>query len=279
MADTAFQTQYRDEFIAGFEHRTSELRATTTTEAVIKGNTATFLVADSGSATAVTRGVNGMIPARADNLTQLSATLQEWHDLVRKTDFNVFASQGNQKQIMQMTSMGVVNRKIDTDIIAQLDTATNDTGSAAKASLSMVAKSKAVLGVNYVPTQEADNMFGVITPAFMAYLMQMKEFANADYVDVKLFSGATRKFLRWFGVNWIESPLLTGVGTSSEKCYMYHRASIGHAYDSAGIQTPVGYNEEQGYSFARVSVTMGSKKLQNSGIMQMMHDGSEYVAS
>jgi hypothetical protein len=45
----------------------------------IKGNTATFLVADSGAATAVTRGVNGLIPARADNLTQTSATLVEWH--------------------------------------------------------------------------------------------------------------------------------------------------------------------------------------------------------
>jgi hypothetical protein len=49
------------------------------TEAVIKGNTATFLVADSGGATATTRGANGLIVARADDLTQTSATLQEWH--------------------------------------------------------------------------------------------------------------------------------------------------------------------------------------------------------
>src|SRR3546814_10132023 len=90
MADTAFQTQYRDEFIAGFEDMKSRLSSTVVTEAVIKGNTATFLVADSGSATAVTRGVNGLIPARADDLTQASATLAEWHDLVRKTNFKVF---------------------------------------------------------------------------------------------------------------------------------------------------------------------------------------------
>ena len=35
MADTAFQTQYRQEFIAGFEQRQSLLRDTVTTEAVI----------------------------------------------------------------------------------------------------------------------------------------------------------------------------------------------------------------------------------------------------
>ena len=116
MADTAFQTQYRQEFIAGFEQTESLVRKLVTTEAVIKGNQATFLVADSGGAEAQTRGVNGLIPARADELEQLTAPLVEWHDLVRKTNFNVFASQGNQREIMQKTTMGVINRKIDQDV-------------------------------------------------------------------------------------------------------------------------------------------------------------------
>ncbi len=111
MSDTAFQVQYRQEFIAQFEQRQSLLRDTVTTEAVVKGNQAVFLVAGSGGATAVTRGVNGLIPARADNLAQPTATLQEWHDLSRKTNFNVFASQGNQRAIMQSTTMGVLNRQ------------------------------------------------------------------------------------------------------------------------------------------------------------------------
>src|SRR6478735_10139376 len=162
MAQTAYQTQYRQEFIAGFEARQSQLRSCVTSEAVIKGNVATFLVADSGGASAVTRGVNGLIPARSDNLTQTSATLTEWHDLVQKTGFNVFASQGDQRRIMQETSMAVINRKVDLDIIAQLDTATNDTGAFAVATLGMVAKSKAILGINYVPTNEVENMFAVV---------------------------------------------------------------------------------------------------------------------
>ncbi len=84
MADVAFQTQYRQEFIAAFEQHQSLLRETVTTEAVIKGNQAVFLVAGSGSAAAVTRGTNGRIPARADSLTQNTATLQEWHkEIVR----------------------------------------------------------------------------------------------------------------------------------------------------------------------------------------------------
>ncbi len=83
MVDTAYQTQYRDEFIASFEQRSTLLRETVTTEAVIKGNQAVFLVAGSGGASAVTRGANGLIPARNDDNTQNTVTLREWHDLVR----------------------------------------------------------------------------------------------------------------------------------------------------------------------------------------------------
>ncbi|QZN96457.1 phage capsid protein [Symbiopectobacterium purcellii] len=120
MASTAFQTLYRNEFIAGFEQNQSLVRQTTITDGIPKGNQFVFLVADSGGATAVTRGVNGMIPARADNLNQYTATLVEWHDLVRKTNYNVFASQGDQRAIMQGTTMAVLNRKIDQDIISGL---------------------------------------------------------------------------------------------------------------------------------------------------------------
>lgn len=274
MSETAFQTQYRQEFIASFEVRQSLLRSTVTTEAVIKGNTATFLVAGSGGATAVTRGVNGLIPARADDLTQSSATLAEWHDLVRKTGFNVFASQGDQRRIMQETTMAVINRKIDSDIIAQLDTATVDTGGAATMSTALVAKALAILGVAEVPIQDSENMFGVITPAAWAYLMQATEHSSADYVDNKPFSGPVRPMFRWFGINWIMHPNLTGVGTNAEKCYIYHRNSLGHAVDTGGIRSPVGYDEEQDYSYARASIYMGSKLLQNSGVVQVMHDGS-----
>tara|TARA_Y100000034_G_scaffold134521_1_gene203180 strand:- start:27 stop:881 length:855 start_codon:yes stop_codon:yes gene_type:complete len=284
MAETAFQTQYRQEFIHGFEDRQSRLRSTVVTETVIKGNKAVFLVADSGSASAVTRGVNGLIQARADNLTQNTATLKEWHDLVRKTGFNVFASQSDQKRIMQETSMAVINRKIDEDIITVLDTMTNDTGTSAIATLDMIAKSKTILGDNFVPTEEMDNMFGLISPGFDNYLMQVPEYASGDYVEVKPFNGPSRMFHRWYGVNWIVHPRLSGsVGAggagTTEKCYLYHRNSVGHAVDKDTMESPVGYDEEQDYSWARCTVFMGSVLLQNSGGVQMKHDSSAYAAS
>lgn len=275
MADTAFQIQFRNEFIAGFEQRQSRLRDTVTTEAVIKGNQATFLVADSGAATAVTRGVNGLIPARADNLNQLTATIAEKHDLVRKTGFNIFASQSDQKRIMQETSMGVINRDIDQVLITELATGTQDTGAAATMTLSLFMHARTILGNNEVVTGDGNTTL-LVTPAAMAYLMQVPEFTNVNWVEVK--SAAGGKVMQWFKISIIEHENLPGKGTNAEKCFMYHKSGIGHAYDKNNIQTFAGYDEEQDYSYARASVYHGAKLLQNKGLVVINHDGSAFAS-
>ena len=281
MADSAPQVQYRKETVRGFEQRKSMLGDTLTNEMVVKGNTATFLVADSGGATAVTRGINGRIPGRADNLTQTSATLVEWHDKVVKTAFNIFISQGDQRAVMQQTSIGVINRKIDTDIIAMFDAGVSQTtGATATASVDMVMHAKSILSNQFVTG--GSNIFGYISPAFEAYLMQAKEFSQAQYVSNKPFENPpdwadepTR--FRWLGVNWIVCPLLTGKATASELCYMYHRSSAGHAFDRSNIQSEIDYNKEDDYSYARTTVFMGNAMLQAAGAVLMTHDGSAYA--
>lgn len=275
MADV-FQTQYRDEFVAKFEQKQSLLRQTVTTETQKKGNQTVFLVAGSGSAEASTRGANGLINANQDDLTQYTVTVQEWHDLRKRTNFNIFASQGDGRRIMQENNLKKLNQKIDQDIIAELATATQSTGAATTASTLLVLKATTILGNNEV---EMDgNIFGLITPAFHAYLQTQKEFASADYSMNKPFDNQLQMF-RWNGVMWIVHPRLPGKGTAAEKCFLYHKSAIGHALDSNELQTAVGYNEEQDYSFSRATGYMGSKLLQNPGVVVMNHDGSALVSA
>lgn len=279
MADTAFKTQYREEFIAGFEQKQALLRNTVTTEFVLNGNKATFLVADTGDAEATTRGVNGLIPTRSDNLNQYEAELKEWHDKVRKTNFNIFGSQGKGRMIMQKGTMKVINRKIDKDIITQLETFTNDTGAAKTASMKLTMHAQTILGNNEVDIEEEDKMFAVVTPAYNAYMLLTPEYAKAEYVDVKPLTGPFKRYRRFAGFNWIIHPRLPGAGTAAEKCFFYHQDSIGHAIDTAGMDVKAGENEEEAYFWARASVNMGSKKLQNEGGVLVPHDGSAFVAS
>jgi hypothetical protein len=279
MADSAFQTHYRSEHIAAFEQNYSVLRMTCVQEAVIKGNQAIFLVSGSGGVAAVTRGVNGLIPYSTVENVQNTAVLQEYHAPFERTGFNIFASQGDQRRIMQLGSVAVLNRNIDQVILDELDTATLTTGSAVTANLNLVIKSKVILGNNEVPTTEEDNMFAVISPAFEGYLMTVSEYSSADYVDVKPFVGPAKRMRRWAGVNWIVHPNVPGVGTASESCFMYHKNSIGHAANSKEMSVLVDYDGKQDLSWSRASLWHGAKKLQNSGIVKMVHDGSAFVAS
>lgn len=287
MADTgAYQRKYRQELILGFEDRQSRLRGTVVTEADVRGNEAIFLVSDSGSsqATATTRGADGLIPARADRNTQNTATLAEWHDLVRKTRFNIFASQGNQTALMQKTSMGVINRKIDSDILTAFSNATNDLGVASVMTLEVATRALTILGDNLVPTEDEDDMFAVVSPGVMGEMLQLTSFTSSDYVEIKPLVGPAQKYRRWAGFNWIVHPLLDGsVGAggsgASEKCYFYHRDSMGHAIDKENMDVAVGYDDEQDYSYCRMSTFMGSKLLQNGGIVQFLHDNSANVSS
>ena len=279
MADPTFVVQYRSEQIATFEQRYSILRATCVQEAVAKGNQATFQVSGSGSASAVERGNNGLIPYFTTDNTQSTATLVEAHAPFQRTSFNIFATQGDMKRVMHDEAIGTLNRHIDQKVIDQLDTATNDTGTSQAASMDMVMKSQVILGNNNIPIEEEDNMYAVITPAFRAYVLQTTEFASGDYVDVKPLNGPVRRMWRWAGINWMLHTGLTGAATSTEKCYMYHKRAMGHAANSKEMQVIVGYNEEQDYTYARATLYHNAKLLQNSGIVQMKSDGSAYAAA
>lgn len=279
MSVEAAITQYRQAFIDQFEGRVSVLRGAATKETMAKGNVVTFLVAGSGSDTAVTRGVNGLIPFGNPTNSQVSATLVEKHAPYELTGFNIFSSQGDQKAVMRQASMNVINRDIDLTVLAELANATIDTGSYATASLAMVEKAKAYLGNNDVPVEEEDNMFAVITSGFRAYLMQTTEFSNGDYVDVKMFSGPTRKVWRWDGVNWMVSSRITGVGTGQELCYMWHRSALGYAVNVGEDSISIGYDDKQDISWSRATIYHAAKILQNTGIVQMKHDGSAFNLS
>ncbi len=179
---------------------------------------------------------------------------------------------------MQQTSVGVLNRKIDQDIIGGLNSGTVNTGAAVTASLQLVARVKTKLGNGSVPWDQ--NITFLITPAFEGYLMQITEFTNRLYINKPPVDDASLAWRDreiaywWMGAMWIVHPNLPGKGTNNETCFCFHKSAIGHAFDTAGLETPAGYDEEQAYSWARASTNMGSAVLQNSGIVLIAHDGS-----
>ena len=279
MAVEAAVIQYRQAMVAQFEQQVSILRAFCTKESVRNGNQATFLVNGSGSDTAVTRGTNGQIPYGNPTNTQVTITLVEKHAPYELTNFNIFASQGDQKAGMRKAAMSVINRDIDLTILAALASATIDTGTATTGSVALVQKALAELGNNDVDVSDEENLFAVITPSMRAYLTQTAEFSSGDYVSVKVFGGAVRKMWRWSGVNWAVSSRITNITTNNELCYMWHRDAMGYAVNLGEDSVEIGYDAKQNSSWARATIYHEAKLLQNTGIVQIKHDGSAHNLS
>ena len=82
---------------------------------------------------------------------------------------------------------------------------------------------------------------------------------------------------RWKNMLILAHPNLPGKGTNAEYSYLYHKSAVGHAANVSGMQSPVGYDQEQDYSWARCSMDMGSALLQNAGVVVINHDGSAYA--
>lgn len=279
----ALQATYRAEIINGFDKTVSVLRDTVTTEFMNQGGSAIFCVADSATQVARTRGVSGIIQADPLVLTQNTATLVPWYKLVTVADFNMFASQGNLANPMKAAVMAAINRKIDDDLITLLGTGTVNTGTAVPGSVALVTKAQVILGNSKVPND--GNVTLLASPSLVGYLQQAPEFSSAQYVNGRPFEsggaayGDTRMVYKWNGMTIITDPTLSGVGTSAEKCFLYHKSAIGLAIDSNAIEFDMDFNREQKYSWANCRVFMGSVKMQNSGIVVINHNAAAHAAS
>lgn len=279
MAVQAAVTQFRQETVAQFEQKMSRLRGATTPEWMKNGNTATFLVSGSNGDTATTRGTNGDISFGGPQNAQVNVVLKERHAAKELTGFDVFASQGDQAGGLRKMVHNIMQRDIDLSILAALSAATQDWGTGTF-DLKTVQGALAILGNNQVETDDVDNMFGLLSPAADAYLMGVDQYSNAQYFEVKPFGKAWgQKYKRWAGVNWIVSPLVTGVGTTTELLYVWHRDALGWAGNLPEDKVYADYDQKQGKSWARAELYHEAGLLQNSGVIKVTHDGSEFVAT
>lgn len=277
----AAMTQYSQEFIKGYERGDSMLRKTVTTKTQKQGNSFVFLVTDSGSATAQTRGLDGNLIGRSMNQNQITLTLSEWHDLPRKTGFNIFESQYQGREDMYKTSYEVINRKVEDQIITALNTATTGpTATATNDAIGLLNDGLVIMSQNNVPVDDGE-VFACVSHAFISKCQESDVFSSADYVPMMTYADGVhsmKMMYRWNGINIFTNTGIPNHATNNETCFLYHRSAIGHAIDNENFSTKMGYDDENDYSWIRCSAFSGAKLLQNGGVMKLKFIGNEASA-
>jgi hypothetical protein len=262
------QVQYRQEYVNSFERRQSYLRDHVTTEAVIKGDSAKFLVVGT-AAGMTTRGANGLIPSANRTDTQPTVTLRERHYLAQETSFDIFTGQSDRRRIMQEQGMVSANQEMDDQILTSLATASNTSSQSGALTFAKVVKSLAELWEGNVPND--GQLCCLWTPMAWAALLGMAEFSNSDYIDGRPLANGP-EMRRWLNATHIMHTALPGIGTNSATCYIFHKTAVGHAIAKDQIMTNIGYNGEHDYSWARHSIFHGSTLLLDAGVLKYTHD-------
>lgn len=264
------QVLYRDEYVAAFEQRQSYLRDSVTGEAMVKGNSAIFLVTGKAD-TMKERGVDGLIPAANETDTQVTINLKEMHHRATQTGWDIFTGQSDRRRILQERGMKAANKEIDDTILTALDATTTTYNSGSAITLSY-GKLVDIISELYENEVDVDGMITCVwSPKAYARILTFAQATSIDYVNSKPLVEGPRPF-QFLGATHIMHPRVPGVGTSTAKNFVYHKAAIGHAIDTAGIKTEIGYNGEHDYSYARHTVFHGAKVLQNSGIIEVTTD-------
>jgi hypothetical protein len=275
--DPATADQYHREWTNVFQKGETYLKDTVMRETIMEGHSRAIFAFAGSAGRMYKRGVNGLIPARNATDTQVPISLEEKHTLEKMTSFNIFTSQsGGLKRAMADRSAKAAAREIDYTIIDALAAATTayNSGSAVTLTLGKL--------VHIVSRLRANEVHGLLTfthtPTSWAWLKTMPQFSSADYVDRKPLMGDDERPVMYAGARHVPLTGLPGEGTSTATLFVYAKEAVGHAVALDEVQTKIGYDDEQDYSFDRASIWDGAKILQQGGVLKVTHDDTAVPA-
>jgi hypothetical protein len=268
--DQAFVKQFEGEIHDAYQRQGSKLRATVRSKTGVKGSSTLFPRV--GKGTAASKARNGVVPVM--NLTYANAEcfLQdyyagEWIDRLDEIKTNI-----DERSVIANAGAYALGRKTDELIIAALDTATaeavgtgtglTDTDGLTKQKVLMAFE---MLGAADVP--DDGNRFAVVGWKQWSELLNIQEFANADYIgdDALPWKGTQAK--RWLGALWMPHSGLTRTGVL-RYCYFFHKTAVGHAVASE-VVTDITWHGDRAAHFVNNMMSQGAVMIDPTGVVRM----------
>ena len=165
-----------------------------------------------------------------------------------------------------------LGRKTDEKIIAALDSATLEAIGTSSGTTDADGLTRAKVLLAFEAMGEADvpddgNRHAVVGWKQWSELLQIQEFANADYIgsDELPWKGTQAK--RWLGALWMPHSGLT-LNTSLRYCYFYHKTAIGHAV-GAEIATDITWHGDRAAHFVNTMMSQGAVLVDGTGVVRM----------
>lgn len=279
--DQAFIRQYEDEVHHVFQRQGGFLRPTVRMKTNVVGTSTTFQKVGTGTAT--TKARHGVVTPMNQQHTPIVCTLSDFYagDYVDKLD--EAKTNIDERMAIATGGAGALGRKVDDQIITELDTTTQTAVTitvATKADVrATVTEWVEALWDNDVPNDRM--VFGLISNRLWSQLIQVEEFASADYIegkDLPFESGIAQhgRYKHWQGVNWMSHNGIPGRKTTTAKGFVWHHRAVGyatgkHAGNSAendAVAAEITYHGDRVSHFVNHMMSGGGCLIDDTGVIE-----------
>ena len=262
--DQAFIKQFEEEVHQAYQRMGSKLRNTVRVKNGVKGSSTVFQKV--GKGTASTKARHGKVPVMNIDHTPIECPLEDyyagdWVDHLDELKINI-----DERQVLANAGAFALGRKTDELIIAALSATTNVAGAGTDGlTKAKVLEAFETLGDNDVP--DDGQRFAVIGWKQWSELLDIEEFANADYVGSEELPWRGTQAKYWLGTMWMPHSGLDLV-SNVRRCFWYHRSAVGHAVGQ-DVVTDVTWHGDRAAHFVSNSMSQGSCLIDGEGVVEM----------
>lgn len=268
--DTAFVKQFEREVHEAYQRQGSKLRNTVRTVSNVKGSSTTFQKVGKGTAGTKTR--HGLVPVMNLTHSVVECVLADYYAGDWKDKLDELKINHDERQVVANAGANALGRKTDQLIIDALDTVTASAQLIADGGTNMtkykVLQAFEILGEADVP--DDGQRFAVVGPKQWTDLLQLSEFASADYVGDKLPFPGIQDARMWLGTTWMMHSGLPKTG-DIRRTYWFHKSAVGHASGS-DVQSDITWHGERAAHFINNMMSQGASLIDETGVVEISCD-------
>jgi len=268
--DQAFIKQFEREVHEAYQRQGSKLRGTVRTINDVNGATATFPKVGKGAAS--TKSTHGMVPVMNLDHTAVECTLEDyyagdWIDRLDELKINI-----DERQVIAAAGANALGRKTDELIINAMATVSAGQKIAdgnVGMNLSKALTAFEMMGASDVP--DDGERFAVVGVKQFSELLQISEFASADFVGADDLPFRATQAKRWLGMTVLMHSGLPKDVNDIRSCFFYHRTAIGHASGS-DVQTDITWHGDRAAHFVNNMMSQSAALIDEVGIIEVLCD-------
>ena len=262
--NNSFIKHYEAEVHNAYQRMGSKLRNTVRTRNNVKGSSAVFQKV--GEVSVIDDKIYGRsISPDGPTRGSVDVPLKNYYTGDWIDALDELKTSNDEKMILAQAGAYALGRKTDEIIIKAMSSDTEHTTiEASTLNKSSVLQAFETLGANDVP--DDGQRFAIVGWKQWSNLLQINEFANADYIgdDNLPWKGTQAK--QWLGTLWMPHSG-TALNAGKRQCFWYHRTAIGHAIGK-DIATDISWHGDYASYFVSNMMSQGAKAIDPKGIVQ-----------